>query len=76
MEERTKKTTIKVKGLNFKGFSSFQDACKAGKKAGLIEGHNRASNNILTTIPKLQELFLQKTISEINESIQTKGGNK
>jgi len=76
MEEKTKKRTIKVKGLNFEDFSSFQDAYDAGKKAGLIEGYNRASDNILTIIPKLKELFLQKTISEINESIQTEGGNK
>lgn len=75
MEEKTKKTTNEVEGMNFKDFSSFQDAYDAGKKAGLIEGYNRASNNILITIPKLQESFLQ-TISEINESELTEGGNK
>ena len=41
-------------------FESITDAYEAGKRAGMIEGYLRATENILATVPRLQAMFVTK----------------
>lgn len=39
---------------------SITEAYEAGKRAGMIEGYLRATENILATVPRLQAMFVTK----------------
>lgn len=41
-------------------FESITEAYEAGKRAGMIEGYLRATENILATVPRLQAMFVTK----------------
>lgn len=41
-------------------FESIAEAYEAGKRAGMIEGYLRATENIQATIPRLQAMFIKK----------------
>lgn len=43
-----------------KTFDSITEAYDAGKRAGLLEGYIRATENIKSVIPQLQEKFLMR----------------
>ena len=60
MEKETSKITVDEDSAKLDGFESFTEAFEAGRKAGIIEGYLKASDNMITTINRLQELFLKK----------------
>jgi hypothetical protein len=43
-----------------KGCESITEAYEAGKRAGMIEGYLRATENLQATIPRLQAIFIKK----------------
>ena len=60
MEEEKKTFPGDDESVNFDGFASMKEAYEAGKRSGLIEGYLRTTENITTTIARLQEIFMRK----------------